>query len=540
MFGATPQQMRDRRMMESLAALLRQMSAGGPGPAAAMAPAQAGAPAAMMVPAQAPGPAAAGPPAAQEGRQPIAAPKPAPAPPRVPFGAGPAARAIAPAMQAPPKAASPTPAAPVAGSPAPAPAPKPAPLFSGPLAMEQATAQFEPRLSWAERLQLLGATLSQMGDPQNQIAAMQDAITGRQRAAFSEQQSADSRRAMIAAVRRIATESRAAHESSADGADPDAPAPPPWETTPVAQMLRLAQTPEQFLEWYVNWQESEAGRTLQRRGLDIEERGTDARIAQGERGLELQSRGLDLEERFGGEAARDRDADRAVAWFNAQTQRQAMEAAEAASGGRDPWSRAMMQADVALVQEYEAQAQAAQQAASYARRLEQLLASGLNTGALAVNRFGWGAAEEEWRSINNALFPVLGEAVRGVLSETDAQRVMDAQPQLGKSETTNRNIINSWRRAAERAAERAHWARIYGDRDRSLTTFNRLWSQYTQRHSIYDAEPRSFADFLSAEGAVDDASRRGSRRDQPQTETTEADRRAMESIGRQWLERLRQ
>lgn len=491
MFGASPQRLKLQRMlmaMQKNPALAAAANAP-PSPAPSMAP---------------PAPQ----PATSHG---LASPA------RSPFGAGPAARMMAapkpfmgkqqdgavapPAASAPPTAAPAPPRHPMNAAP---PAAldddlvitgRQPPPYDDPMAMERALRRFEPSLSWAERVQLAGATLQQMGDPNNQIATLHDAITARQREAFTAEQTAESRAAMIQAVRTIASRNRDAYERRIDAMDPEeADRMPRWEATPMAQVLQLAQTPEQFLEWYTRWVDSEADRALTGRGLDIEERGVDARISQGDREL-------DLRERFG-DAEADLGRRRlAVDWFNAETQR---DLAEASAGGRDPWARAMMQGDVDRIQQYQEQADGAAALGQEARRMLSLLDDPdepLNTGALFSDRWAVGDSRTEtWRSINSALFPVLAERIAGVLSESDAARVVEGQPALGKDEDTNREILVGWIRAGDRGVERAHWARIYGARDRSLNTFDPLWRRYSTEVSIYGDDPRDFGQWLRDQG----------------------------------------
>lgn len=153
-------------------------------------------------------------------------------------------------------------------------APRP---YDGALAMErQAQAYSRPMANWAERFQILGAGLQQMGGRDGAIAQTLGAQDAKHRQAWTDTQSADRAKAAIEAVRGVI------------GREADA-------NPIVMQVAKMARTPEEFLSWYAQWKPAQEERSftqgLASRQVDLTERFGAEEVRQGDRRLDLTERG---------------------------------------------------------------------------------------------------------------------------------------------------------------------------------------------------------------------------------------------------------
>jgi hypothetical protein len=352
---------------------------------------------------------------------------------------------------------------------------RPRAAYDGPLAMDASAARFVPKKpGFWDRVGFAGAALTE--GPSAAIQA-RDAFAADQEKAFDREQTARRRGAAIETVRRILDR---------EGDDDNI-----WR---VAQM---SATPEQFMDFYVKYKDIKEARALEARDLNIQEKGVDAGIRQGDRRLDLNTRELDAN-------IANQEARLGLDWFDAKTRR---DQAVAMNPSRDPLQRALMAADADRLETYEAARDAAAEILPQSNRLLELMSSDGGGGKLNT---GWkqrfnplpSAAKEEFQSIVDGLFPLAGAQLKGVLSETDGAKVTSALPEMFKSDEANRQIIRMYQAGFRRAADKAELARAYLMRDRSLERFHRLWSGYINDVYVSNGDNRSFAEWMSDQRAA--------------------------------------
>lgn len=367
--------------------------------------------------------------------------------------ATPWASASAPAVQSGPGAPPP------AGPQTPAPATEeeievratPTPAYDGPLAMDPGRRGFRANMSWPERFQVIGATMQQMADNRGQIGATVGNIEQRQREETAQQ-----------ALRRI------------------------YNTlSPELQdVVRMAPTADAAL-----------GMIVQIRQQEAQNAQADRRLGQGDSELELRRTGQDRDYELG----RGRlDVDRT----NAQTSR-AVADAQIEAGGRDPLTRGLINADVDALSGMTESMNALQgmlpDMAAFESANEDEPGTGPGSfGTWAPLGIGRNTSTQDMRAITARLAPTLRQAGSGAMSDRDLQLFLDSLPGIGNDRATNNRLIGRLRVAARRAAEREQYAREYLQRDRSLSTFNRLWSAYINDAQISEGDTRSFAEWMRA------------------------------------------
>jgi hypothetical protein len=359
------------------------------------------------------------------------------------------------------------------------------PFDAGLLAMDRAANPVKPaELTWGDRLQIAGATLQQMGRPDNQIATTMTGIRTLSREQAQEEERKRLSAAQIAGVRNIIDQERLRWEED------DNPAKPRWEQTWTMQMARLASSPDEFFRLYAARQEAEAGRDIQRSQLNQEG-------AQFNRAYAQRDRHFDAEHNLNQKQA-DRNYELGqgqlnVERTNAETRRRDVDNNINNLAGKDPLQRALLNADVSALKDMDDETEKLTKVAESLQQFGRLNAQ-QPTGFMASGTPILGIAPnqnfQQMQVIQNALFPVLGELIRGTLSETDAYRVERGTVHVDNSTETNQAIVRVGVEAARRAQERSTLAREYLRTQRNLDTFNRHWAAYVGEVSAWSDDPK--------------------------------------------------
>lgn len=400
-------------------------------------------------------------------------PPPPPANGTSPFSPPPRNPAVAALMNNPPASATPPPADDIVVT---APQPPRTPYDPGALAMDRAANPVQPAaMTWGDRLQIAGATMQQMARPDNQIATTVTGIRaqGRQQAQDEERQRLAA--AQIAGVRKILDQERLKWDDIQDSADNPKPR---WEQTWVMQMARLASSPEEFLRLYAARTEAEANRQIQRDDLTMRggqfDREMGWREKSGDRDYELRKAQGDREYELGRGSLN-------VQRMNAETARkQAEQGLE--FGVKDPMVRGLLQRDLGSIEQFDTEAETAARVGGALKQFASLNAR-QPTGALFADGspiFGINP-NDDWKTmqaIQNQLFPIMGESMKGVLSETDAARIESGTVNVSNPTEVNNRIVGMHLEGMRRAQERATEARLALRSERSLDRFNRDWAQY--------------------------------------------------------------
>lgn len=113
-------------------------------------------------------------------------------------------------------------------------------------------------------------------------------------------------------------------------------------------------------------------------------------------------------------------------------------------------------------------------------------------GAVTGNEY-YGAA----KNASNGMARILGEQLKGSMSDSDRQWLIEAVPNLGNSASSNKGILTAMRRAAERETE--YWGKyneaIASNGPQGLAEFQDKWGKYIAQVSLNDKVSKNYITF---------------------------------------------